>query len=159
MHHQRKRTQIHTSKKQERAHSTTNSRPSTNVEVFQALLAAHNMKAMASGASQGTAAPWVRPHRRHHLLGAPCAGGAINAPRVSSRWFPILSPPNRPPTSISRGVELSHITHLHLCSTLHLYLVVVVIKKRGREERNRMEEEPGLSDPPRLCTSMKMTQS
>jgi hypothetical protein len=34
-------------------------------------------EAMARGASQGVAAPWVHPHRQHHLSGPPRSGGCM----------------------------------------------------------------------------------
>jgi hypothetical protein len=55
--------------------------------------AAHQSKAVASGASPGAAAPGVRPHPHHRLPGPPCSGGCMATCKGGSWWLPNLPAP------------------------------------------------------------------
>jgi hypothetical protein len=67
----------------------------TTMEEIQTQPGAHQSEAMARGASQGAAAPWVRPHRQHRLSGPPRSGGCMAVCGGGSRWLPKISVPNR----------------------------------------------------------------
>jgi hypothetical protein len=65
-----------------------------------------------------------------------------------------------------KGGHLPLILHTYLELHLHTFYssiplgashLVVIEKKRKREERNRVKEELGLSGPPQLCTSTEPT--
>jgi hypothetical protein len=79
-----------------KAQTTDASRQNTNAGEVQVHVATDQRKAVAGWLHLGAAAPRVRPHPCHRLLGPLSSGGAINAPRVGFGGFPNLSHPNRP---------------------------------------------------------------
>jgi hypothetical protein len=77
------------------------------------------------GASQGAAAPWVRPHRQHHLSGPPRSGGCMAVCGGGSRWLPKISAPKPSYIHYIRRARLTSTTHTTFQPlSLHLYFTI-----------------------------------
>jgi hypothetical protein len=95
---------------------------STNVGEALGQPPAHLPKAVASGAWQGAATPWVQSHYSQHGPGPFFFGGFIQPCIGGSWWLPCLAAPNRRSTSLTRWVRLIFKTHNIWSQTLHYLL-------------------------------------
>ena len=103
----------------------------TTARGVQAQPRTHQSEAVASGASQGAAAPWVRPQPQHRHSGPPRSGSCMEACKGASGWLPCLAAPNRACASINTWARLSSPAHnileLHLNTTSCILFIVLVL--------------------------------
>ena len=103
-----------TQRNQEKAYPTTNSRPSTGVDVAQTHPTTDQRRAVSRRTSQGAGTPWVWPHPLAASQAHSSGGGAINAPMAVAcgGYQKYLTKPSY--STLYKKASSSHLNHIHI---------------------------------------------